>query len=172
MRVHIGLGCALVLIGMSLLPTVSIPCPPKRLETSPPQYQETLVPTPAPARVSWSWETSYNRAIGRSEKENKPLLILWTTENCDWCKRLLREFDTELLVWVGKDMVPCRLSVEDHRQLAKYFRVSRFPTMVIVAADRKIIGRREGYARALDVNRWLQEVMKREKQRKRKPFDA
>jgi hypothetical protein len=167
MRVYIGLGCTLVLIGMSLLPTVSIPCPPIRLATSPPpQYQEAPVPTLAPARVPWTWEIDYARATRRAVKEKKPMLVLWTMDGCDWCKRLLREFETEVLSWVSRDMVPCRLNLEQNRQLAKDFRVSRFPTMVIIV-EGKIVARREGYAKALDVHDWLRAVMQREKQRRR-----
>lgn len=35
-----------------------------------------------------AWNTSYDTALAKAKKESKPLMVLITTEECRWCRKL------------------------------------------------------------------------------------
>lgn len=35
-----------------------------------------------------NWNTSYDQALSKAKKENKPLMVLITSEQCRWCRKL------------------------------------------------------------------------------------
>lgn len=35
-----------------------------------------------------NWNTSYDQALAKAKKENKPLMVLITSEQCRWCRKL------------------------------------------------------------------------------------
>lgn len=35
-----------------------------------------------------AWNSSYDKALAKAKKESKPLMVLITTEECRWCRKL------------------------------------------------------------------------------------
>lgn len=35
-----------------------------------------------------NWNSSYEQALAKAKKENKPLMVLITSEQCRWCRKL------------------------------------------------------------------------------------
>ena len=35
-----------------------------------------------------TWNTSYNAALAKAKKESKPLMVVITSEQCRWCRKL------------------------------------------------------------------------------------
>jgi thioredoxin-related protein len=38
--------------------------------------------------VEITWNTSYDTALAKAKKESKPLMVVITTEQCRWCRKL------------------------------------------------------------------------------------
>jgi thioredoxin-related protein len=106
-----------------------------------------------------AWETDYKAALAQAEKENKLILLDFTGSDwCTWCMKLDKDvfsqpefskFATTSLVLVKLDF-PARKPLSDslkaqNNALASKFGVEGFPTLVLVDAAGKEVGRHVGY---------------------------
>ena len=107
-----------------------------------------------------SWETSWDRAMERAKKENKPVVVDFYADWCVWCKTLdsTTYRDSRVVQLLGSKAIPLKIDV-DHggRALARQYRVSGLPTILIIGPDGKERGRIPGYLPASD---FLTEVRK------------
>ena len=80
------------------------------------------------------WHEDLRTAHAVAQKENKPLLLHFTTDNCVWCDRLEAGAfaSAEVQSAVADGYVPVKIHAGRQPQLAKMFKVTRFPTDVIV----------------------------------------
>lgn len=101
------------------------------------------------------WITDYQQALELSKEHKKPILINFTGSDwCIWCKRLASEvFDKkEFTEYVKENFVllkldfPKNIAQSDevkakNEDLAKKFKITGFPTIVILDSSEKEIGR-------------------------------
>ena len=116
-----------------------------RSETAPPAAAETVTNHGA---VTVKWEKDFSAAIERARSEGKPVLVNFYADWCVWCKRLesttLR--DAKVATLLSDRVVPVNLNVEgDGRELSNQYRVDGLPTVLVLDASGREIGRIPGY---------------------------
>ncbi len=105
------------------------------------------------------WQSSYKKALKKSKKENKPLLIYFTGSDwCGPCKVLDKKlFHSERFGKIAKkDLIlytadsPRNTDLIDasdlkvNKYLKKKFKVKSFPTIVFVNHKEKVLGTKKG----------------------------
>jgi thiol:disulfide interchange protein DsbD len=115
-------------------------------------------PEPAPAApvetisnhatVEIVWESDMPTALERARNEGKPVLVNFYADWCVWCKRLesttLR--DAKVAAVLQNKVVPLSLDVDDEgKELSNEYRVDGLPTIIVLDAGGREIGRIPGY---------------------------
>ncbi len=100
------------------------------------------------ATVEIVWESDMPAALERARNEGKPVLVNFYADWCVWCKRLesttLR--DAKVASVLQNRVVPLSLDVEsDGKELSDEYRVDGLPTIIVLDAGGKEIGRIPGY---------------------------
>ena len=100
------------------------------------------------ASVEVTWERDLASALERARSEGKPVLVNFYADWCVWCKRLesttLR--DAKVASVLQDRVVPLSLDVEGSgRELSNEYRVDGLPTIVVLDAGGREIGRIPGY---------------------------
>ena len=98
--------------------------------------------------VTVEWEKDLPAAIERAQSEGKPVLVNFYADWCVWCKRLesttLR--DSKVAALLSDRVVPVNLDVDgDGRELSNQYRVDGLPTVLVLDASGREIGRIPGY---------------------------
>jgi thioredoxin-like negative regulator of GroEL len=104
------------------------------------------------------WRHNYTAACQEARQTNRPILIDVGAEWCAWCKKLdATSFrDPEVVRRVAGSYVAFHLDADKQEALVQKFQISSFPTLLVVSADGKILGRREGYVGAVELKNWLE----------------
>lgn len=96
------------------------------------------------------WRHDYAAARKEATAAGKPLLLDFGTESCFWCKKL--DATTFRLPNVAAQLngkfIPVKVDAEQNEALTRAAGVDSFPTLVLVSADGKIVGKHVGYADA------------------------
>ena len=114
----------------------------------------------ANAKQDAVWMTDFAAAQALAKKENKPMLVDFTGSDwCGWCIKLDREVFTQpaFLDYAKKNLVLVKIDFprnipqtdavkKQNRQLSAKYGIEGFPTILMMKADGKIIGR-TGYQR-------------------------
>ena len=100
------------------------------------------------ATVEVVWESDMPAALERARNEGKPVLVNFYADWCVWCKRLesttLR--DAKVASVLQNKVVPLSLNVEgDGKELSNEYRVDGLPTIIVLDAGGREIGRIPGY---------------------------
>jgi thiol:disulfide interchange protein len=105
------------------------------------------------------WESGWKQALNRAQHENKAVLVDFYADWCVWCRRLdtTTYRDPAVLAYVNSNLVPVKLNVDarDGQALARQYGVDGLPTIVILGANGKEMGRIPGY---LPADRFLDAV--------------
>jgi len=100
------------------------------------------------ATVEVSWESDMTAALERARTEGKPVLVNFYADWCVWCKRLesttLR--DAKVASVLQNRVVPLSLNVDgDGKELSNEYQVDGLPTIIVLDADGRELGRIPGY---------------------------
>ena len=100
------------------------------------------------ATVTLKWEKDISVALERARNEGKPVLVNFYAEWCVWCKRLesttLR--DAKVASVLDQKVVPLSLDVDAWgKELSNEYGVHDLPTIVVLDAEGKELGRIPGY---------------------------
>lgn len=106
-----------------------------------------------------NWQEDYSKSLAKAAKENKAVLIFFTGSDwCGPCKRLEKElFQSEkfkafseknFVLYeanfpMNKDLVTPKQKKKNEELAIKYSQ-SSFPTIIIVNADEKLLGMKNG----------------------------
>ncbi|MDX6747748.1 thioredoxin family protein [Polaribacter sp. PL03] len=109
--------------------------------------------------VPVNWESSFKKALKKSKREKKPILIYFT--GSDWCspckildKKLFHSekfkaiADKDLILYEAnnprnKDLVSPKMLEENYKLISKY-KVKSYPTLVFINHQEKMIGYKKG----------------------------
>jgi thioredoxin-related protein len=107
------------------------------------------------------WRTNYSLARKEALDTNRPLLLDFGTQQCYWCRRLdATTFrDSRVVLLVKENFVPLKIDAASDPRLTEALRIHRFPTMVIAAADGKIVSVLEGYREATALHDHLRGIL-------------
>jgi tetratricopeptide (TPR) repeat protein len=124
----------------------------------------TLVLVAWPARaadVEIKWRADYDAARKESVEKSKPIFLEFHTPECYHCRRLeagpFRDPDVTKLL--NDRYIPLRIDAAASPRLTEALRIQAYPTMIIAAADGKIIAFLEGYQDARPLADHLQRAL-------------
>lgn len=109
------------------------------------------VGSPAPAAAQEvRWRNDYAAARKEATASGRPLLLDFGNEACVWCRKLdATTFrDPAVVALLNDRFIPVKVDGDREAWLTKAVGVQAFPTLVLIAADGKVLGRHEGYADA------------------------
>jgi thiol:disulfide interchange protein len=100
------------------------------------------------ATVEVAWENEMPAALERARNEGKLVLVNFYADWCVWCKRLesttLR--DANVASVLQNKVVPLSLNVDgDGKELSNEYEVDGLPTIIVLDAGGREIGRIPGY---------------------------
>jgi len=109
------------------------------------------------------WRASYAEAYAEATKTGKPMFMDFGSENCYWCKRLeATTFQApEVAKLINERFVPVRIDATVDVDLARAVTVQALPTLFVLAPDRTILNRHEGYAEAPQLIQFLTQGLER-----------
>jgi len=102
---------------------------------------------------------SFDKAVEAAKKEDKVVFIDFYATWCGPCKKLDAETfkDAKVQKFFKDKMVPIKIDVDKEKAMAAKFNIRAMPTMVMVGADGKEIGRLVGFRPA---ERFLADIQK------------
>lgn len=100
------------------------------------------------ASAGIAWNHSYDAALADAKKSDRPILLDFYTDWCQWCKRLDDStFVDSAFVGYSRKFTMARLNAEVDTVTAAKYRVKSYPTIVVLRADGTEIDRVLGYYR-------------------------
>ncbi len=87
------------------------------------------------------WQENLRSAHAQAQAEGKLLLLHFYSDNCVWCERLeAGSFQApQVAEAVSKNFIPVKIHANTNPKLTKMFKVTKFPTDVIVATSGKTL---------------------------------
>ena len=88
-----------------------------------------------------AWEQNLKDAHAKAKQEGKLMLLHFYSDNCVWCDRLeAGAFKSQPVAdALSKDFVPVKIHGTQNPKLTSMFKVSKYPTDVIVTTDGKAL---------------------------------
>ncbi|MBW3542748.1 MAG: thioredoxin family protein [Planctomycetes bacterium] len=101
-------------------------------------------------RPAIRWHYDLDSAHDVSLQTGKPLLVVFSAEWCNFCRKLDRETfaHPQLVNFVNHGFVPVVLELEQHRQTAEILGVKSVPSSVVLTPNADLVGRLVGYVDA------------------------
>jgi tetratricopeptide (TPR) repeat protein len=118
----------------------------------------------APARGAdkqVEWRADYDTARKEAVDKARPLFLEFQTDECFHCRRLENGpfRDPAVIGLLNERYVPLRIDAAKSPRLTEALRIQAYPTMIIAAADGKIIAFVEGYVEARALVEHLQRAL-------------
>jgi tetratricopeptide (TPR) repeat protein len=125
----------------------------------PPRICHGQEPTAPAAEIQW--RTDYAAALKEAQDKNLPLIIDFGTVNCYWCKKLDESTfrDPRIVRAMNERFIPLRIDGEKEPTLVQLLKITSYPTVVLAAPDKRIIGNMEGYQEAERFHESLQRTL-------------
>lgn len=104
-----------------------------------------------------SYETSYNNALNKAIKQNKPIMMVISTKTCPWCRKLERQTLKKNMIneVVQKNFIPVTLT-RDIDNYPKQFDAKVVPTIFFIDPNKqKTIHKSLGYKNKQDFKKEL-----------------
>jgi thioredoxin-like negative regulator of GroEL len=115
----------------------------------------------SPTAIEIRWRSDYATALKEAQEKNVPLVIDFGTANCYWCKKLDESTfrDPKVIALVNERFVPLKVDGEKELNLVQALRIMSYPTLVIAAPDKRILGTLEGFQEADKLHDGLQRAL-------------
>ena len=92
------------------------------------------------------WRKDLQAAKQEAAAGNKPLLLYFTATWCDPCQQMARQVWPQPLVAKAlESVIPVKIDVDEHPDLASQFNVVGIPRLQLLGADGTLGPTREGY---------------------------
>ncbi|WCJ58245.1 thioredoxin family protein [Fontisphaera persica] len=118
------------------------------------------IPQPgSEGRAKLPWLSSYTEALKRAERDKKPILLDVTTDWCSWSKKMEREtFADKEVQKEMSDFLLVRLNAEEeaNESVVKEFKVSSYPTLLVLNYKGEVVGQAEGFLDVKDMKVFCQ----------------
>src|SRR5262245_50249410 len=112
-----------------------------------------LVVSASPARAAdkqVEWRADYDAARKEAVDKARPIFLEFHTDECFHCRRLENGpfHDPAVVSLLNERFIPLRVDGNKSPRLTEALRIQAYPTMIIAAADGKILAFLEGYQEA------------------------
>jgi thioredoxin-related protein len=106
-------------------------------------------PSAAPPAVLFQHET-VELAWEKASETKRPLVVMFTTDQCPHCERILSETygDAAVRRWLGEHAETVLAHARDYTELTKKLGIRGYPTTLIVSRDGQIADAIEGFVDA------------------------
>src|SRR5215213_668949 len=136
----------------------------RSVRRSPAAIAGMLVLVLAPARGAdkqVEWRADYDTARKEAADKARPLFLEFQTDECYHCRRLENGpfRDPAVVNLLNERYVPLRVDAAKSPRLTEALRIQAYPTMIIAAADGKILAFLEGYQDARPLHDHLQRAL-------------
>jgi len=97
-----------------------------------------------------AWKCNYREALEESSARRMPVLVVIGARWCRYCRRMEAETlcHPEVMARIADRFVPLRIDADEQGELVEKFKVSSFPTVLIVSPERMIVARYSGFQSA------------------------
>jgi len=95
---------------------------------------------------------NHNIAVDISKEQNKPLLLIFSADWCDYCTKLKTEI---LTTNETSDYVSCIIDVDNNKDLVKKYKVRILPTSIVIKNGEQVIKSKTGFKGEKDYLKWL-----------------
>ncbi|MCL4431979.1 MAG: DUF255 domain-containing protein [Epsilonproteobacteria bacterium] len=112
-----------------------------------------------------AWNSSYDTALAKAKKESKPLMVLITTEQCRWCRKLESTTlkDKEIISRINTKFQAVNV-IKDKSIYPKNLTAKMVPTSYFIdPSTEKVIYSIPGYWDSEDYNSVLDEALRKYK---------
>jgi thiol:disulfide interchange protein len=100
-----------------------------------------------PAKKELFSDLNYTKALAQAKKDDKLVMLDFTTSWCGWCKKLNADTFSQAKVqqFLLDKAISIKVDGDKEQDLVKKYSVRGYPTLVFVDADGKEVGRIVGY---------------------------
>jgi thioredoxin-like negative regulator of GroEL len=107
------------------------------------------------------WRTDYAGALKEAQDKNLPLVIDFGTVNCYWCKKLEESTfrDPRIIQIMNERYIPLKIDGEKEPTLIQLLRITGYPTIILAAPDKRIVGTVEGFQEVEKFHEHLQRAL-------------
>ncbi len=100
----------------------------------------------AQAGPEMAWSQDYQLALEQAVITRRPLMVTFATSWCGWCRKLEgNTFRDPAFQEAARAYIPVKLDGDRERSLVSLFRVTSYPTTVLLNRQGREIGRLVGY---------------------------
>ena len=94
------------------------------------------------------WQHDLKTAHRISQRDNKPMLLVFCATWCGPCKKLTGKTmeDPRMAEYINKNFVPVHLDADRDERVVEILKVESLPTTIILSPNADLIGRYTGYA--------------------------
>lgn len=98
------------------------------------------------------WRKSYGDAIAESQLTQKPILVQFKAKWCTACTQMSLKTlaESKVAEYVNRAFIPLQIDADEHPDLVSSFSVESLPASLVVAPNRKILARLEGFQSVVD----------------------
>ncbi|MDP2851609.1 MAG: thioredoxin family protein [Sulfuricurvum sp.] len=111
-----------------------------------------------------AWNDTYEQAQAKAKKESKPMLVIITTEQCRWCRKLEATTlsDDEIVSKINSRFVPVHLT-RDKSVYPKNLTAKMVPMSYFLDGNGKILYSMPGYWPVEDYQSILDDALRKTK---------
>jgi len=97
-----------------------------------------------------AWKCNYREALEESAARRMPVFVVIGARWCRFCRRMEAETlcNPAVTARIADRFVPLRIDADEQGELVEKFKVSSFPTVLIVSPERMIVARYSGFQSA------------------------
>ncbi len=100
---------------------------------------------PAPA-AEVQWKKSVGEAWQDTKEQSRPLLMFFTMDGCKYCTKMKQTYaDTGVAERINASFIAVVVNARGAPQLSKNYKVTAFPTTIIISPQAQVLGRVKGY---------------------------
>ncbi len=106
------------------------------------------------------WQTDLNEAHQNSVLENKPMLIVFDADWCQYCEKMNDKTfsDSSVVNYINNKFIPVRLELADNARVAEILEIERIPCTIALSPRADLLGRVVGYINTVQYRETLGRV--------------
>ena len=106
------------------------------------------------------WQTDLNEAHQQAVIENRPMLLVFDADWCQYCDKMDNATfkDSSVANYVNEKFVPVHLDLADNMKIAEILEIERIPCTIALSPRADLLGRVVGYVNTVQYRETLGRV--------------